>query len=151
MIKKQNKINSSLDQWESDDPRKGGKIYLRKLINGNAIGIDTTYQSETLLRKSQNFNWGGMNQFYKCIQQIREKRFRSLSCFQTPLEPQHFFKGIRPKIQRKNLTFSFFEILLMKSCQNGFLRSHIKMSDKQGSFDTHIAIFHGIYVIWQMS
>ena len=68
-----------------------------------------------------------------------------------PLEPQHFFKGIRPKIQRKSLTFSFFEISLMKSCQNGFLRSHIKMSDKYGSFDTHIAIFHGIYVLWQMS
>ena len=61
-----------------------------------------------------------------------------------PLEPQHFFKGIRPKIQRKNLTFSFFKISLMKSRQNGFLRSHIKMSDKYGSFDTHIAIFYGI-------
>ena len=43
-----------------------------------------------------------------------------------------------------------FEILLIKSCRNEFLRSYMKMSDLYGFFDTHIAIFYGIYVIWQM-
>ena len=54
---KQNKISSSkvhtcsLDQWESDDPRKGGKICLRKLINGNALGVDTTYEERSISKK----------------------------------------------------------------------------------------------------
>ena len=49
--KKQNKINSSLVQWESDDPRKGGKICLEKLVDGNAKGIDTTYKERSLSKK----------------------------------------------------------------------------------------------------
>ena len=49
--KKQNKFNSSLVQWESDDPRKGGKICLEKLVDGNAKGIDTTYKERSLSKK----------------------------------------------------------------------------------------------------
>ena len=83
------------------------------------------------------------------VSSISEKKELGLYLlFRPPWSLCIFYKGICPKIQRKNLTFSFFEIFFKKSCQNGLLQSNIKMSDQYGSFDTHIAIFGDIYVIW---
>ena len=49
-------------------------------------------QGRTLFKKSWKFKWGGMNQFYICIQQHKEKRIKSLSHFQTPLPDSRNFQ-----------------------------------------------------------
>ena len=49
--KKQNKFNSSLVQWESDDPRKGGKVYPEELVDENTKDRDTTFKERSLSKK----------------------------------------------------------------------------------------------------
>ena len=36
----------NLDQWESDDPRRGGKICLEKMRNINTLGISNVYEKK---------------------------------------------------------------------------------------------------------
>ena len=54
------------------------------------------------------------------------------------------YKGVDSKIQRENGTFSFFEFSILKSFQNCFLNHCINLSERYGSFDTHIDIFYDI-------
>ena len=54
--KNQNKYNSSLVQWESDDPRKGGKGYAEKLADENTGNGDTSFKEELVFKKETSSN-----------------------------------------------------------------------------------------------
>ena len=54
--KNQNKYNSSLVQWESDDPRKGGKGYAEKLADENTENGDTSLKEELVFKKEASSN-----------------------------------------------------------------------------------------------
>ena len=54
--KNQNKYSISLVQWESDDPRKGGKGYAEKLADENTGNGDTSFKEELVLKKETSSN-----------------------------------------------------------------------------------------------
>ena len=54
--KNRNKYSSSLVQWESDDPRKGGKGYAEKLADENTGNGDTSFKEELVLKKETSSN-----------------------------------------------------------------------------------------------
>ena len=47
---------SSPVQWESDDPRKGGKGYAEKLADENTGNGDTSFKEELVLKKEISSN-----------------------------------------------------------------------------------------------